>query len=53
MGENSCKWCNQQGLNLQNIPTDTIQQRQKKKPIEKWAEDLNRHFSKRGHTGGH
>ena len=36
-----------QGLNFQNIQTAHItQQQQKNKPIEKGAEDLNRHFSK-------
>ena len=47
MGENSCKGCNQQGLNLQNIqPTHTTQQQKKKKKIKNWAKALNRHFSK-------
>ena len=45
MGENLClKW---QRFNLQNIQTHTTQQQQQsKKTREKWAEDLNRHFSK-------
>ena len=31
MGENSFKWCNQQGLNLQNIKTTDTTQKQKNK----------------------
>ena len=47
MGENICKWSNQQGVNLQNIQTTRAAQYQKtKQPNQKMAEDLNRHFSK-------
>ena len=48
MGENPCKQCNTQGPNLRNIQTThtTQPQQQKKNLIEKWPEDLTRHFSK-------
>ena len=46
VGENICKLSNQQGINLQNIQTTHADQYQKKKTIKKWAEDLNKHFSK-------
>ena len=49
MGENTCKWCDQQWLSLQN-KQQFIQlknkQRKASDPVEKWTEDLNRHFSK-------
>ena len=47
MGENLCKWSNQQGINLQDIQTTHVLDIKKPKNfIKKWAEDQNRHFSK-------
>ena len=47
MGENICKWYDRQGLNFQNIYKQLIQLNNKiNNPIQNWAGDLNRHFSK-------
>ena len=45
MGENICKWSDQQGINLQNIQTAHAAQF-KENPVKKWVEALNRHFFK-------
>ena len=48
MGEIICNRCDRQGINLQNIQTPPAAQYQKtKQPKQKkWAEDVNRYFSK-------
>ena len=47
MGENICKQCHWQGLSFQNIQTANIAQFKKNThTIKKWAEYLNKHFSK-------
>ena len=51
MGQNTCKWCNQQGISLQNCKQHMLLNIKKTNNlIKKWAEDLTRHFSKKRHT---
>ena len=47
MGENNSKWSNIQRINLKNIQATPAAQFQKnKRPNQKQAKELNRHFSK-------
>ena len=46
MEENTCKWCSQQGVNIQNLQTAHKTQYCKNNTIKEWAEVLNRHVSK-------
>ena len=47
MGENNSKWSNWQTTNLKNIQgTPAAQFQKNKRPNQKWAKELNRHFSK-------
>ena len=47
MGENNNKWSNWQRINLKIIQATPVAQFQKNKwPNQKWAKEINRHFSK-------
>ena len=48
MGENGCKWCNWQGLNLQNIQKTLTNQQKKKKKMKN--ERSKQTFLQRGHV---
>ena len=48
MGENLCKWSNEQAINLQYIQTDHVAHIKKpNSPTEKWTEDVNSPISKK------
>ena len=46
MGEDICKQCNQQGINLQYVQTTHETWQQTNNLLKKCADDLNRYFSK-------
>ena len=42
IGENICKWCQQQRISHQKLKTaHAAQYHEKKKQLKKWAEDIN------------
>ena len=52
MGENICKWCDQQGLNFQNIQTAHTAQYQNKQSNQKVGRRPKQTFLQRGHIDG-
>ena len=46
MGENICKSCGWQGINFQNLQFLLSISKKQTTQSQKWAEELNRHFSK-------
>ena len=53
MGENICKWCNWQRINLQNLQIAYAAQYQKnKQPNQKMGRRPKQTFLQRRHTGG-
>ena len=53
MGENICKWCDWQGINLQNLQTAHVAQYQKnKQPNQKMGQRPKQTFLQRRHTDG-
>ena len=53
MGEKICKWCDEQGLNFQNIQTvHTTQQQKNKKPYSKMGRRPKQTFLQRRNTDG-
>ena len=54
MGENICKWCNQQGIYCQNIQTARIAQYQNTKPPHQWMDRRSKQtFLQRRQTKRH